>query len=94
MYPYFRAITDHDCTQATVGGRRVIMVGSNNYLGLTHDPRVVEAAQQATARFGTSCTGSRFFRPGVVEQPDRDTINIYRMGYAGCRHQSGRLPRY
>ncbi|MAE62811.1 MAG: 8-amino-7-oxononanoate synthase [Phycisphaeraceae bacterium] len=66
MYPYFRAIGDHDCTSATVGGRRVVMVGSNNYLGLTHDARVVEAAKEATSRFGTSCTGSRFLN-GTLE---------------------------
>jgi 8-amino-7-oxononanoate synthase len=66
IYPYFRAIGEHDCTQATVQGRRVIMIGSNNYLGLTHDPRVVEAAREATLRLGTSCTGSRFLN-GTLE---------------------------
>jgi len=60
IYPYFRPIEQHDCTKATIGGRRVIMIGSNNYLGLTHDSRVVAAAQDATSRYGTSCTGSRF----------------------------------
>ncbi len=43
-----------------VGGRRLVMIGSNNYLGLTTDPRVREAAAAAVHRFGTSCTGSRF----------------------------------
>lgn len=66
IYPYFRAIGEHDCSTATVGGRKVVMVGSNNYLGLTHDPRVVGAAKDATERYGTSCTGSRFLN-GTLE---------------------------
>lgn len=44
----------------TVGGRQVIMLGSNNYLGLTHHPEVMKAAHDALDRYGTSCTGSRF----------------------------------
>lgn len=66
VYPYFRAIGAHECTQATIGGRRVVMIGSNNYLGLTHDPRVIQAAADATRRFGSSCTGSRFLN-GTLE---------------------------
>ena len=66
MYPYFRAIERHDCTKAQVGGREVVMVGSNNYLGLTHDPRVTTAAREAADRYGTSCTGSRFLN-GTIE---------------------------
>lgn len=66
VYPYFRAISKHDCTRATIQGREVIMVGSNNYLGLTHDPRVIEASIEATRRYGTSCTGSRFLN-GTLE---------------------------
>lgn len=61
LYPYFRVIEDsHGGTRVTIGGRPVIMAGSNNYLGLTHDPRVIEAAKQAVDRFGSGCTGSRF----------------------------------
>ena len=60
-YPYFRPISEaHDGTESTVFGRRLIMFGSNNYLGLTHDPRVQEAARKAVERYGTGCTGSRF----------------------------------
>ncbi|HYC78305.1 MAG TPA: pyridoxal phosphate-dependent aminotransferase family protein [Planctomycetota bacterium] len=65
-YPYFRALAANECTRATINGREMIMVGSNNYLGLTHDPRVVEAAQVATRDYGTSCTGSRFLN-GTLE---------------------------
>jgi 8-amino-7-oxononanoate synthase len=61
LYPYFRAIEEsHAGTRVRIAGRSVVMAGSNNYLGLTHDPRVMEAAQRAIARYGTGCTGSRF----------------------------------
>jgi 8-amino-7-oxononanoate synthase len=61
LYPYFRAITESEgATHVVVQGRRLVMAGSNNYLGLTHDPRVVEAARAAASRYGTGCTGSRF----------------------------------
>jgi 8-amino-7-oxononanoate synthase len=66
QYPYFRALSANEATRARINGREVIMVGSNNYLGLTHDPRVVEAAHQALVKFGTSCTGSRFLN-GTLE---------------------------
>lgn len=61
LYPYFRPIQDSTGgTVVEIGGRPIVMAGSNNYLGLTHDPRVVEAARKAIADFGTGCTGSRF----------------------------------
>ncbi|MDZ7373697.1 MAG: aminotransferase class I/II-fold pyridoxal phosphate-dependent enzyme [candidate division KSB1 bacterium] len=60
IYPYFRAIESGADTQVVIDGRQVIMVGSNNYLGLTQDPRVKKAAQDAIERFGSGCTGSRF----------------------------------
>ncbi len=60
LYPYFRPIEVAEGTRAVVRGRKVIMAGSNNYLGLTNHPRVVAAAQRAIAQYGTGCTGSRF----------------------------------
>ncbi len=60
LYPYFRAISRSEGTRAFIDGRELIMAGSNNYLGLTSDPRVKEAANEAIARYGTGCTGSRF----------------------------------
>lgn len=60
LYPFFRAITVNEGTRAIIDGREVIMAGSNNYLGLTSDPRVQEAAQAAIRKYGTGCTGSRF----------------------------------
>lgn len=60
LYPYFRAIeASHGSTEVDIEGRRVIMVGSNNYLGLAGDPRVKEAAINALKKFGTTCSGSR-----------------------------------
>jgi 8-amino-7-oxononanoate synthase len=60
LYPYFRAIERSEGTRAFIHGREIIMAGSNNYLGLTSDPRVKEAAAAAIERYGTGCTGSRF----------------------------------
>jgi 8-amino-7-oxononanoate synthase len=60
-YPYFRAIRESsNGTRVVIGGRELVMAGSNNYLGLTHHPAVMEAARRAVAEFGTGCTGSRF----------------------------------
>ncbi len=61
LYPYFRAIEESaGGTNVVIDGRRLVMAGSNNYLGLTHDPRVIDAARRAIETFGTGCTGSRF----------------------------------
>lgn len=60
IYPYFRAIEASDGATVTIDGRRLINIGSNNYLGLTHHPHVLEAANKAMERYGTGCTGSRF----------------------------------
>jgi len=66
MYPYFRALSDSEGTTATFEGKEVVMLGSNNYLGLTTDPRVREAAIEAIRRYGPSVTGSRFLN-GTLE---------------------------
>jgi 8-amino-7-oxononanoate synthase len=60
LYPYFRPIERNEGSRAIMNGDEVIMAGSNNYLGLTSDPRVKEAAMQAVEKYGTGCTGSRF----------------------------------
>jgi 8-amino-7-oxononanoate synthase len=59
-YPYFIAFDGSEGTETTYKDHRLIMAGSNNYLGLSSDPRVKESAHQAIERYGTSCTGSRF----------------------------------
>lgn len=60
IYPYFQPIQESTATEARIGGEWKIMVGSNNYLGLTHHPRVLAAAQEAMHRYGSGSTGSRF----------------------------------
>ncbi|MCK4391456.1 aminotransferase class I/II-fold pyridoxal phosphate-dependent enzyme, partial [Candidatus Bipolaricaulota bacterium] len=60
LYPYFIPLEQSEGTQVTVRGRSLIMIGSNNYLGLTAHPKVRQAAIDAVREFGTSCTGSRF----------------------------------
>jgi 8-amino-7-oxononanoate synthase len=65
-YPYFIPMTRSEGSEAVFQGRRLIMCGSNNYLGLTADPRVRKAAADAVEEFGTSCTGSRFLN-GTLE---------------------------
>jgi 8-amino-7-oxononanoate synthase len=66
IYPYFRALSDTEGAVAHIQGQEVIMIGSNNYLGLTTDPRVRQAAVDAVHRYGTSVTGSRFLN-GTLE---------------------------
>jgi len=60
IYPYFIPLNENEGTEVVYKGQRLIMCGSNNYLGLTTHPKVREAAIDAIKRFGTSCTGSRF----------------------------------
>ncbi len=60
LYPFFKPLEATDGTIVEIEGHEVIMAGSNNYLGLTNDPRTIEAAQKALTKYGTGCTGSRF----------------------------------
>ena len=60
LYPYFKPISKSEDTVVVIEGHEKIMMGSNNYLGLTHHPRVLEAAKSALEHFGSGCTGSRF----------------------------------
>lgn len=59
IYPFFQALDNNDGPEAQIYGQRVLMFGSNNYLGLTRHPYVVEAARNAITTYGTSMTGSR-----------------------------------
>lgn len=59
LYPFFQALQGTEGSEVIMGGRKVLMLGSNNYLGLTFHPKVKAAAQKAIDTFGTSCTGSR-----------------------------------
>jgi 8-amino-7-oxononanoate synthase len=60
LYPYFRTISSAQDPLVVMNGREVVMLGSNNYLGLTNHPEVKRAAQDAIERYGTGCAGSRF----------------------------------
>ena len=60
LYPYFRPISESEDTVVVIEGLKRIMLGSNNYLGLTHHPKVLEAASRALQTYGSGCTGSRF----------------------------------
>jgi 8-amino-7-oxononanoate synthase len=66
IYPYFRPLSDTEGAVAVFEDKEVVMIGSNNYLGLTTDPRLREAAKEAVDRYGTSVTGSRFLN-GTLE---------------------------
>ncbi len=60
FYPYFHPIEENEGPVVTIEGRKIIMAGSNNYLGLTADVRVKEAAVKAVQKYGTGCSGSRY----------------------------------
>jgi 8-amino-7-oxononanoate synthase len=60
VYPYFREIDSAQDTEVMMDGKKVLMFGSNSYMGLTYEPRIVEAAIKATRKYGTGCAGSRF----------------------------------
>lgn len=60
IYPYFRSIESNQDAVVTMNGKQVLMMGSNNYLGLTNHPEVIEAAKIAMDQYGTGCAGSRF----------------------------------
>ncbi|MDR0815656.1 MAG: pyridoxal phosphate-dependent aminotransferase family protein, partial [Bacteroidales bacterium] len=60
LYPYFRVIESDQDTEVIMNGRKVLMFGSNSYLGLTNHPKIKEAAKAAIDKYGTGCAGSRF----------------------------------
>src|SRR5437867_10428703 len=60
VYPYFRSISSAQDTEVIINGRKVLMLGSNSYLGLTNHPKIKEAARAAVEKYGTGCAGSRF----------------------------------
>lgn len=74
FYPYFLPLDRNEGTEVVFEGRRIIMCGSNNYLGLTTHPKVKQAAMDALEKYGTSCTGSRFLNGNmtIIEDLERD----------------------
>jgi len=74
LFPYFIPIEHAEGTEVFIHGQKFIMIGSNNYLGLTNHPKVKEAAIEAIKKYGTSCTGSRFLNGTLdlhIELEDR-----------------------
>ena len=66
VYPYFHELSTYQDCVVTIEGRRTIMLGSNNYMGLTCDPRVISAAVEAVTTYGSGCSGSRFLNGTLV----------------------------
>jgi 7-keto-8-aminopelargonate synthetase-like enzyme len=60
LYPYFRTITSAQDTEVIMNGKKVLMLGSNSYLGLTNHPKIKEATKAAVDKYGSGCAGSRF----------------------------------
>ena len=91
LYPYFRAIEENEGPVVQIEGRKVIMAGSNNYLGLTAHPKVKEAAIKAVEKYGTGCSGSRYLT-GTLDLHielenrlakffDREAVLLFSTGY-------------
>ncbi len=70
VYPYFRAISSEQDTEVMMNGRKVLMFGSNSYMGLTNHPKVIEAAVEATRKYGTGLAGSPFLNGTLTIHKD------------------------
>ncbi len=94
MHPYFKPIAAQHGGTVDVAGREMVITGSNDYLGLTQDPRLKAAARDALKSFGTSCTGSRFLTGTltlheILEQRlatflNKEAALTFSAGYLGC----------
>ena len=91
IYPYFRAISSEQDPEVVIDGRRVLMFGSNCYSGLVNDPRIKEAAIEATRKYGTGCAGSPFLNgtldlhkkleARLAEYIGKEDVMIYSTGF-------------
>jgi len=91
LYPYFRPIEENEGPVVQIEGRKVIMAGSNNYLGLTAHPKVKEAAIKAVEKYGTGCSGSRYLtgtldlhielEEKLAEFFNREAVLLFSTGY-------------
>ena len=70
VYPYFRAISSEQDTEVMMNGKKVLMFGSNSYMGLTNHPKVIEAAVEATKKYGTGMAGSPFLNGTLTIHKD------------------------
>ncbi|MBD5368239.1 MAG: pyridoxal phosphate-dependent aminotransferase family protein [Bacteroides sp.] len=91
VYPYFRAISSEQDPEVIIDGRKVLMFGSNCYTGLVNDPRIKEAAIEATRKYGTGCAGSPFLNgtldlhkkleARLAEYTGKEDVMIYSTGF-------------
>ncbi len=91
IYPYFRAIDSEQDPEVTINGRKVLLFGSNCYTGLVNDPRIKEAAIEATRKYGTGCAGSPFLNgtldlhkkleARIAEYIGKEDVMIYSTGF-------------
>ena len=91
IYPYFREIASEQDTEVLINGKKVLMFGSNCYSGLVNDPRIKEAAIEATRKYGTGCAGSPFLNGtldlhkqlerAIAEYIGKEDVMIYSTGF-------------
>lgn len=91
IYPYFRAIDSEQDPEVLINGKKVLMFGSNCYTGLVNDPRIKEAAIEATRKYGTGCAGSPFLNgtldlhkqleARIAEYIGKEDVMIYSTGF-------------
>ena len=91
VYPYFRAISSEQDPEVIIDGKKVLMFGSNCYTGLVNDPRIKEAAIEATKKYGTGCAGSPFLNGTldlhkklerrIAEYIGKEDVMIYSTGF-------------
>lgn len=91
IYPYFRAISSEQDPEVVINGKKVLMFGSNCYSGLVNDPRIKEAAIEATRKYGTGCAGSPFLNgtldlhkqleARLAEYMGKEDVMIYSTGF-------------
>jgi 8-amino-7-oxononanoate synthase len=84
LYPYFKPISRSEDTIVVIDGKERIMMGSNNYLSLTHHPEVLAAARAALERYGSGCTGSRFLNGTLDLHEDLEAELAEFLGKEAC----------
>jgi len=84
LYPYFKPITDSEGTVLVIEGQSKLNMGSNNYLGLTHHPAVLEAGKRAVDRYGAGCTGSRFLNGTLALHEELEEKLARLLGKEAC----------
>ena len=84
LFPYFKPLEATDGTIVEIEGQKVIMAGSNNYLGLTNDQRTIKAAQDALKKYGTGCTGSRYLNGTLDSHLELEDKLAEFMGKEAC----------